>query len=134
MPGPDLSGRWTFSPGDSALQIRTPDAIEFLIDHREPSFRLERTLVFGGRSDSFAIDLTVGAEHAPLAHGNITLYPSLEWDEQGLVFVTRIVQGAEESLNLVRYHLEANGTVLVADESLSGPTLSYQNRWVFVKQ
>jgi hypothetical protein len=35
MPGPDFSGRWTFSPGASALQIRTPDAIEFLIDHRE---------------------------------------------------------------------------------------------------
>jgi len=94
MHGPDFSGRWKFSPGDSTLQIRTPDAIEFLIDHQEPLFRLERTLVF----------------------------------------VTRIVQGAEESTNLVRYHLEANGTVLVADESLSGPTLSYQNRWVFVRQ
>ncbi len=129
----DFSGRWEFSPGASALQIESPDAVMFAIEHREPGFRLERTLTFGGRSDTFAIDLTVGADGAPVTRGEATLYPSLRWDGDQLVFFARIVHGGEEATNLVRYRLEEDGTILVAEESFRSSGQSYDNRWVFTK-
>ncbi|MGQ0702251.1 MAG: hypothetical protein ACT4PM_03860 [Gemmatimonadales bacterium] len=59
----DYSGRWQFSPRASTLQIGMPDSVVFTIEHREPSFRFERTLTFGARSDTFAIVLTDGPTH-----------------------------------------------------------------------
>lgn len=133
MPRPDFSGEWRFSSGESRLEIGTPDVVAFRVEHREPAFRLERKFVIGGRSDTFAIDLIVGTEHAPFTRGGAKLYPSLEWDGEHLVFLIRIIRGVEEATNVVRYHLEAEGAVLVAEESFRGPEQSYDNRWVFRK-
>jgi hypothetical protein len=134
MSRPDYSGQWEFSAEASTLQIAAPGAVLFTIAHRDPAFHLERTLTFGDRSDSFAIDLTAGADPAPFTRGDATLHPSLAWDGDDLVFLTRIVRGGEEATNLVRYRLEAGGTRLVADESFRGPAQRYDNRWVFRKQ
>ena len=38
-----------------------------------------------------------------------------------------------ESTNEVRYHLNEDGTILVADESFRGPEQRYDNRWVFAR-
>ncbi|HEX4953360.1 MAG TPA: hypothetical protein VF017_08205 [Thermoanaerobaculia bacterium] len=131
MSKPNYSGRWRFCAEASTLQIAIPDAVVFAIEHREPSFHLERTLTFGGLSNTFALDLTVGTEREPLIRGDATLYPSLRWEGDQLVFRTRIVQGDDESTNVVRYALEEEGTVLVAEESFRGPKQNYSNRWVF---
>jgi hypothetical protein len=105
-----------------------------VIDHDERLFRLERTLVFGDRTDTYAIDLRVGAGQPPITRGAATLYPSLEWDGDQLVFRTRIVQPeGEEATNVVRYHLAEDGAVLVAEERFVSATQRYANRWVFGK-
>lgn len=62
------------------------------------------------------------------------MYPSLLWDGDQLVFRTRIPTESEEASNLVRYGLEGNGTVLVAEESFRSPSQEYRNRWVFTKR
>jgi hypothetical protein len=129
----DFSGRWQFAPDASTLQIARPDAAAFTIEHREPSFRLERTLTFGERSDTFAIELTVGTDRGPIPRGEAMLYPSLRWDGDDLVFFTRIVHDGEEATNLVRYRLEEDGTVLIAEESFRSSAQSYDNRWVFTR-
>lgn len=134
MSRPDYSGKWQFDGAASALEIRRPEAVVFAIDHREPFFHLERTLTFAGQTDRFAIDLTVGADPAPLSRGDATLYPSLRWEENQLVFLTRIVRGGEESTNWVRYHLEEAGSVLVAEERFRSRERNYDNRWVFNKR
>ncbi|HLG06006.1 MAG TPA: hypothetical protein VI383_07645, partial [Gemmatimonadales bacterium] len=77
MPRPNYSGRWRFNAEASALQIAIPSALDFTIEHREPFFRLERTLRFGDRTDTFSIDLTVGAEPVPVPRGDATIYPGL---------------------------------------------------------
>jgi hypothetical protein len=130
---PDFSGHWRFRADLSALEIGLPDAVVLTIDHEEPRFHLERTLTFGGRTDTFAIDLRVGTGQPPLERGDATLHPALEWDRDELVFRTRIVRPEEEAMNVVCYHLEDHGTVLVADERFDSASRSYKNRWVFEK-
>lgn len=130
---PDYSGEWLFSAGSSRLQIGSPDAVSFTIEHHEPSFRLERLLRFGDRSDTFTIELVIGNEHEPIVRGDAMLYPSMEWDAEQLVLRTTIRRQGELATNLLRYHLEDDGAVLVAEESYRSSSQSYDNRWVFRK-
>ena len=130
---PNFSGRWNFSADDSALQIAQPDDVEVVIEHKDSSFRLARTLTFGDRRDEFELALTIGDEAKQLARGNAVLYPAIQWDGEQLEFLTKIVKEDDESTNKVRYHLEKDGTVMIADEQYRGPELSYDNRWVFTK-
>lgn len=130
---PDFSGSWRFSAIESALEITRPDVVLLVIHHAEPLFRLERTLTFGDRTDTFAIDLRVGAEPLPLARGGETLYPFLAWDGSQLVFRTRIARPEEEAMNVVRYSLQADGAVLVAEEQFESATQRYKNYWVFAQ-
>ena len=58
MKGPDFSGTWAFNAATSRLQIPAPDSSEFAIEHRDPHFRLTRTLVMQGQRDTFSINLT----------------------------------------------------------------------------
>ena len=139
MSRPNYSGRWRFNAEASTLQIAIPSALDFTIEHREPFFRLERTLRFGDRTDTFSIDLTVGAEPVPVPRGDATIYPGLQWDVgvgggDQLVFRTRIVRGGEEAINLVRYRLEPGGNTLVADESFRSSSQNYDNRWVLTRE
>ena len=83
---------WRFCAEASTLEIEPPVAVVFDIDHREPAFGLQRTLRFDDRSDTFELDLTVGTERAPIRRGDASLYPSLRWDGEQLVFFTRIVR------------------------------------------
>jgi len=130
---PNYSGRWQFDATASALQIEAPDAVTFVVDHHEPVFRLERSLTFGDKTDTFAIVLTVDAENPPFSRGDATLYASLRWDGDELEFLTRIVRGNAEATNSVRYRLEEEGALLVAAESFRSRDLDYDNRWVLRK-
>ena len=136
MTQPNFTGRWRFSADDSDLQIANPDSVVFTIEHDEPSFRLERTLTFGDRRDTFEIELTIGnaAGSDPVRRGDAILYPSMRWDGDQVVFLTTIARDGDESTNVVRYGLRAGGTILVAEESFRGPELSYDNRWGFKRE
>lgn len=132
MPRPNFSGAWELARDSSALEIPVPDLAIFTIDHQEPRFHLERTLGFGERRDTFAIDLVIGSDQPAFLRGDATVYPNARWDGDELVFDARIVRGAEEAVNVVRYRLESGGRVLVAEERFRG-AVHYDNRWVLTR-
>jgi hypothetical protein len=134
MSRPDFSGTWRFNPARSVLQIPAPDSTLFVIDHREPLFRLSRTHVIGGKSDSFALDLTTDGQEVTLERGDLLLRARAYWDGDTLVFDSRLVRGGESATNVVRYRLGEAGDSFVAEESFRGEHLSYDNTWVLERQ
>ncbi len=80
MSQPNFTGNWTLNPEQSKLQIASPTASRFEIDHSESRFRLKRTLVYGDQSNSITLDLTIdGTEHSH-AIGQVTAGIRVYWD------------------------------------------------------
>lgn len=133
MTPPDFSGSWRFDPGRSALEIPPPASVRFAIEHREPRFRLERTLVIGGRSDTFALELTTDGEATSLTHHGAEIEARLFWDGDALVFESKVTRDGEPGTNFVRYTLADQGRTLVAQERFRSRPVSYDNSWVFAR-
>lgn len=133
MPKPDFSGTWIFNPGKSALQIAAPDSTVFVIDHREPLFRLSRTHTAGDNSDTFSLDLTTDGKEVTLDHGPMRLRARAYWEEDTLVFDAKVNRGGMECTNVVRYSLAADLGSFVAEERFRSSALSYDNTWVLEK-
>ena len=130
---PDYSGEWHFSKCASRLQIPVPQSVEFTIEHREPHFRLERSLLQDGSHHTITLDLEIGTDNEPFVRDEALVFPSLEWDADDLIFSATIVGPEGRSTNEVRYHLDEDGTLLLADERFSGAAMRYENHWVFRK-
>jgi hypothetical protein len=64
---PDFTGTWVFNVAQSSLQIQVPDSATFVIEHREPRFRLVRTLVMRGEQDTLSIGFTTDGSPFQLA-------------------------------------------------------------------
>ena len=134
MAKPDFTGSWKFNSDKSRLQIPPPESTTFLIEHREPRFHLERTHVFGGKSDTFSIDLMTNGEAAVQAHGGFQIHASLHWEGDTLRFDSRLEREGEQATNVVRYSLSDDGQTFTAVEQFCGKEYSYENMWVFDKQ
>lgn len=130
MPKPDFSGTWSFDPGKSKLEISPPESSVFVVEHREPHLRLSRTHVFGGKSDTFTLELTTDGREAVIERGGLRLRARAYWDGDTLVFDSRVARGGEEATNLVRYDLAADRKSFVAEERFRSAKLSYDNTWV----
>ena len=130
MPRPDFSGTWGFNSGRSVLQIPPPDSLVFRVDHREPLIRISRTYTAGGKSDTFALELTTDGEEIALDRDDLRLRARAYWEGDTLVFDSTVVRGGEEGTNLVRYNLAADLGSFVAEERFRSERLSYENRWV----
>ena len=130
MPKPDFSGRWRFDPSKSRLQIAPPDSTEFVVEHREPALHLSRTHVMGGKSDTFAIDLTTDGREVEAERDGVQMHLRAQWDGDTLVFDTKLIRGAEEATNVVRYTLASDGMTLRTDERFRSLSLNYDNLWV----
>lgn len=87
------------------LQIPGPDASVFVIDHREPLFRLSRTHQFRGKRDTFELDLTTDGKEVAGEHGELHFRSRVYWEDETLVFETNVLQRGEEGVNIVRYTL-----------------------------
>ncbi len=127
---PDFTGTWKFSPGRSSLQIPLPESTLFAIEHRGLHFRLSRTHVFGGKPDSFAIDLTTDGRQVEFEHGGVKAHARAYWDGRTLVFDSHVSRAGEEGTNVVRYDLSDDGGTLTARERFRGTTMHYDNIWV----
>jgi hypothetical protein len=134
MVKPDFTGTWKFNPNRSLLQIPAPESTVFVIEHNEPYFRLERTHVFDGKSDTFSIDLTTNGEAVALASAGFEIQASLRWEGDALLFDSRLERQREHATNLVRYRLSDDGQTFTAEERFRGSQYSYENKWVFDKQ
>lgn len=134
MPKPDFSGTWKFNPSKSVLQIPAPDSSIFVVEHREPAFRIQRTHVFGQKSDMFALDLTTDGNEVTIERGEVQIYARVYWEGDALVFDTRLVKQGEEAANFVRYKLAETGDSFTAEERFRSKALNYDNIWVMEKE
>ena len=134
MKKPDFSGTWKFNADKSVLQIPAPDVTVFVIDHREPVFRISRTHVFGGKTDTFNLELTTDGKEVVGEHKILHFRARAYWEGETLVFESNIEQSGETGVNLVGYTLSESGNTLVAEEHLRSTRLNYDNRWVLDKQ
>lgn len=131
MTKPDFTGTWAFNAAMSRLQIPAPESSEFAIEHRDPHFRLTRTLVMQGHRDTFSIDLMTDGSPFRLAHPRgYEIQGRAYWDGSVLAFDSTIEQGDEQATNAVRYHLSDDGRSLTAEERFRSRDLSYDNVWV----
>jgi hypothetical protein len=134
MSKPDFSGTWKFNPSKSVLQIPAPDSTIFIVEHREPVFRIQRTHVFGQKSDTFALDLTTDGKEATIDRGDMQIRARVYWEGDTLVFDTRLVKQGEEATNLVRYKLAETLDSFTAEERFRSKSLNYDNIWVMDKE
>lgn len=131
MGRPDFSGTWTFNAPKSSLQIPAPESSDFVIEHREPRFRLSRTLVMRGQSDTFSIEFTTDGAPFQVRHPRgFDVRGRSYWDGDTLAFDTMLAREDEEATNEVRYRLSADGLTLTAEERFRGREMSYDNVWV----
>jgi len=106
MAKPDFTGTWLFNAAMSRLQIPAPESSEFIIEHRDPHFRLTRTLVIRGQRDTFSIDLTTDGAPFRLTHPRgYEIRGRAYWADEVLAFDSTIQQGYQEAINEVRYRL-----------------------------
>ncbi len=132
---PNFSGEWNFVATKSKLQIPVPDAGIFAIDHREPVFRMSRTLIAKGKADTWSIDLTTDGKEAVAKSAGETTRGHVSWDGSDLVYQAKIIlNDGREGTDTVRYHLSDGGRTLTATESFRGPVVKFDNLWVFEKQ
>lgn len=131
---PDFSGRWQFQPDRSSLQIRSPESSIFLIDHRDPHWRLERTHVFDEREDTLVLELLTDGVPAVSDVRGVEIHTRLYWEGETLVFESSYTQGGEEFTNVVRYRLAEEGRTFIAEERMESERYSHHNTWVFERQ
>lgn len=134
MSKPDFSGRWQFNPGKSLLEIPSPDSTTFVIEHNEPRFQLTRTHVFGGKSDTFSLELKTDGKIVEFTHAGLVIRASLQWEGMTLVFDSTMDRKGDQGTNIVRYALSDDKRVLLAHEWFRSKSLNYDNRWVFDRQ
>ncbi|CAN5391726.1 hypothetical protein BH20ACI1_BH20ACI1_09720 [soil metagenome] len=134
MAKPNFTGTWKFNSGKSVLQMPSPESAIFVIEHNEPHFRLERTLVFDGKSNTFSVALKTDEKPITINIGGFEAQSRLYWEDDSLVFDSRFVHESEEASNIVRYKLEDEGQTLIADEQLRSTQHKHDNMWMFDKQ
>jgi hypothetical protein len=134
MSKPDFTGRWKYNPSKSVLRIPPPESTSLVIEHREPHFRLSRTLVVGGSSDTFSIELTTDGREVVQERDDLQICARLYWEGETLVFESVLTGDEEQATNVVRYTLAEQGETFVARERFSSERQSYENLWVLDRQ
>jgi len=132
-PKPDFSGTWKFDPERSSLQITSPDASTFIIEHQEPHWRLERTHVYGGSSDTLNLELTTDGKPATRTIQGWTIQSRMHWEDGTLVLDSTTSREGQVTTVVVRYRLEDGGRTFVAEEHLEREQGTHDNLWVFEK-
>ena len=132
MNKPDFSGTWKFNPNRSRLQIEPPESTVFVLDHREPLFRISRTHVFRGKRDTFELQLSTDGKEVTGEHGTMRFRSRAYWEGDVLIFESNIETAGGQGTNTVRYRLD--GDSLVAEEHLRSTTINYDNVWVLEKE
>jgi hypothetical protein len=129
----NFSGDWVLDKSQSRLQIPMPDSTVFHVEHNERFFKLTRTHVMKGQSDTLTIDLRTDGEETVLKRPEEIVYSRCHWEGEKLVFESRVVREGGEGTNVVKYSLSPDGLMLVANERFEGPALKYENAWIFLR-
>ena len=136
-PSRDFSGEWTISLEKSRLELKAFSALTeatVRIDHCDPDFTLHRRFVVSGTESTLTVTFTTDGKETVTREGDQIHRSTAAWDNEVLVFVTRIEAPQGVATNTVRYRLLEGGRVLEADEVFKGPRLGYHNVWVFERK
>jgi hypothetical protein len=132
---PDFSGEWKLNRQASSLSpVVAPVAQSgFLrIEHREPKFTAQQTIVLDGKPFESKFELlTDGREVATTDDRGRRTVSTLRWDANALVATWRIQGTSAEVTISFRYELEDGGRRLRAAEQIRGGGRDQDNLWVF---
>jgi hypothetical protein len=132
----DFSGDWILDRAASVLQAESA-AVEsgtLRIEHRDPSFRFDRTFVVKQKPLETAFDIATDGKEVARAVAGRTSRSRLEWQGRSLLLTVLIDTPRGEVSNIVRYELLDGGTLLRAVEDLGGAAPAHHNVWMFVRR
>jgi hypothetical protein len=130
---PYFSGTWILVPARGSLQVPVPSSRVFVIEHREPQFRMVRISVTDGKTDKFSIDLKTDESETSKSEPGSVAPAIIHWEGSRLVYQTVISMNNRAASDIARYELADDSTSLTARESFRGPVLKYDKVWVFEK-
>jgi len=132
---PDFSGEWKLNRQASTLSPAVAAAAQsgiLRIEHREPKFAAQQTIVLDGKPFESKFELlTDGREVATTDDRGRRTVSTLRWDAEALVATWRIQGTAAEVAISFRYELEDGGRRLRAAEQIRGGGRDQDNLWVF---
>jgi hypothetical protein len=128
---PDFSGTWIFDSEKSRLESAVPTRSVFVIEHREPVFKLTRTHTHGERSNTISFEATTDGQERHLKEGDYESWTRMYWLGEELVLDMKMKFRGDEGTNVVHYHLTDAGQTLVAAEWYHMPAKQHHNLWVF---
>ncbi len=134
---PDFSGEWQLNPQASALSAPVAAAAQsgvLRIDHREPSFTCQMTIVLDGKPFDTKYELLTDGREVSSMHGGRRTVSSLRWDGDALVSTMRIEIPNGEMTIALRYEPQDGGRRVRASEQLRGAGRDQDNTWVFERR
>ncbi len=135
-PHPDFSGRWVIDKVNTQLQVPSLATLQnavVVIEHRESTFKFQRTFTIAGSENTFSYELTTDGKEVVTQVPGQEQHSRLTWEGDQLVFSMRIVTPNDEAIDTVHYQLVKGGNVPQADESYRG-AINASNHWVFNKE
>ena len=131
---PDFSGEWQLNRQASMLSPIVAPVVQagtLRIEHKEPHFKCQMTIVLEGKPVETKYELlSDGRENVASAQGR-RIVSSLRWDGDALVGTWRVEIPNSEMTISFRYQLEDGGRRLRASEQLRGGGRDQDNVWVF---
>jgi hypothetical protein len=131
---PDFSGEWRLNREASMLSPSVAPSAQagtLRIEHKEPDFKCQMIIVLDGKPIDTKYEMVSdGRERVATAQGR-RIASSLRWDEDVLIFTTRVEIPNGEMTISFRYELQDGGRRLRASEQLRGAGRDQDNVWVF---
>ena len=131
---PDFSGEWRLDRQASELSPVVAPAAQsgaLRIEHRDPSFQCQMTIVLDGKAFETKYELLTDDREVTSTEGGRRTASRLRWDGDALVATMRVEIPNGEMTITFRYELLDNGRRLRASEQLRGAGRDQDNVWVF---
>lgn len=131
---PDFSGEWHLNRQASTLSAVVAPVAQsgaLRIEHHEPSFRCQMTIVLDGKPFETKYELLTDGREVTSTQGGRRTASRLHWDGDALVATMRIEIPNSELTIAFRYELQDGGRRVQASEQLRGGGRDQDNLWVF---
>lgn len=133
---PDFSGTWILNLAKSKLEMEAPEKTVFVIDHREPSFKLTRTHHWKGETkpDTWTFEITTDGKEKYGKEKDLEYWTRVYWLDDELVLDMKLKSGEKKGTNVVHYRLTDGGKTFIAAEWFHLSGHNHHNLWVFDRQ
>src|SRR5688572_17952424 len=131
---PDFSGEWELNRQASMLSPTVAPVVQsgaLRIEHHEPSFKCQMTIVMDGKPFETKFELLSDGRELAGTDAERRIVSSLLWDGDALVARWRVEAPNGEVTISFRYELQDGGRRLRAAEQIRGGGRDQDNVWVF---